>query len=1056
VNHSAYSLIGALRAATLTVRAISIGISVAFFMLILSPTAKAVQEELDRPAPPPPAPVEGQLMEQVTQLAERLRQWHSALTPDSLTPAAEIERGRQALTALRSEFAVLDEKVRDRLDLAAHQVQAQSGQSGDGGQARIARQQKLAAGYSEKSAEFQRLLDELRAASGTPREKQALDTVAEFLDAHPSGRAHRPFDPEELPTTNLGPLPDNTPRTEPALFTTLPTAAPPDPASAAFRSVTHPHRTGEYASGALGRETPQTQDLTTPRDGRVVNKAGKAEQFATDAPAQNTASDDAAATSTKQAGDPTTTGISNDFDDPVFLATSDEVVLTDAIRAKADELENDPVKIYHWVRNNIDWIPTWGAQQDADITLGSQRGNAIDQAGLLIALLRAADIPARYIIGTIEVEAGRFANWAGGFDDIDSAIALASSGGIPVVGLLSGRQTTAVQMEHVWVEAAIDYEPSRGARHIEPDSWVAIDPSFKQYQFLEGLDPIEIAGLDPEQLAEDFVASGTVNEDESWVTGFDPQILEDAQNDMQTALEQFIEDNLADPTVGDVIGGRKAIVQDFPVVPAALPYTVRVAGARFAEVPEGLQQSIILAFGISHSGFPIDPITIPWAQVNNHKLTVSFTAATQADEQALADLIPADAASIDDLPTTLSGAIQVIPELKLDGQTIHTGSRRLDLGEDMRLFNSVFFPGRGFATRPLSIIAGSYMAIGSESGSISSANLEQLRQKVEQTKSTLETEDPELIATLDREDILGDLFHAGMLGYYAQYTALGSLMGLQTDGQMMLQAGMGTFGYEPRVNRLFGFPVSISPGGVALDIPIARALITDGLDPEANAQFSQQIGLLSSALEHATREQMFSTEDQPADAISAVKALSKANAQGQRIYEMTHDNMAETLPNLNLAFETENEIRRALSAGLTVVAHTNNVSVPGWTGAGYIIFNPDTGDGAYKISGGANGAFLLFVGALLIFLGMFFLPLAPIIASALLSVGLHAFVIGFIELVPMATLSAFLTGIGLVSALLAAAAFFIPAVTITFGGKALLAILGVGLALIDFFEEIGS
>jgi len=39
---------------------------------------------------------------------------------------------------------------------------------------------------------------------------------------------------------------------------------------------------GEYACGALGRETPQPlgpgsspgQALTTPRDGRVVNKAG--------------------------------------------------------------------------------------------------------------------------------------------------------------------------------------------------------------------------------------------------------------------------------------------------------------------------------------------------------------------------------------------------------------------------------------------------------------------------------------------------------------------------------------------------------------------------------------------------------------------------------------------------------------------------------------------------------------------------------------------------------------------------------------------------------------
>ena len=41
-----------------------------------------------------------------------------------------------------------------------------------------------------------------------------------------------------------------------------------------------------------------------------------------------------------------------------------------------------------------------------------------------------------------------------------------------------------------------------------------------------------------------------------------------------------------------------------------------------------------------------------------------------------------------------------------------------------------------------------------------------------------------------------------------------------------------------------------------------------------------------------------------------------------------------------------------------MTTHTNNVSVPGWSGAGYIVINPQTGDGAYLISGGANGAFL--------------------------------------------------------------------------------------------------
>jgi len=46
------------------------------------------------------------------------------------------------------------------------------------------------------------------------------------------------------------------------------------------------------------------------------------------------------------------------------------------------------------------------------------------------------------------------------------------------------------------------------------------------------------------------------------------------------------------------------------------------------------------------------------------------------------------------------------------------------LGAELTLFNQVFFPGRGNATRPLSVIVGSFLTIGSESGSISSQNLE--------------------------------------------------------------------------------------------------------------------------------------------------------------------------------------------------------------------------------------------------------------------------------------------------------------------------------------------
>ena len=43
-------------------------------------------------------------------------------------------------------------------------------------------------------------------------------------------------------------------------------------------------------------------------------------------------------------------------------------------------------------------------------------------------------------------------------------------GGIPTVGLISGGSITAIRLDHVWVEAFIDYIPSRGAARVAWDA----------------------------------------------------------------------------------------------------------------------------------------------------------------------------------------------------------------------------------------------------------------------------------------------------------------------------------------------------------------------------------------------------------------------------------------------------------------------------------------------------------------------------------------------------------------------------------------------------------
>jgi len=265
------------------------------------------------------------------------------------------------------------------------------------------------------------------------------------------------------------------------------------------------------------------------------------------------------------------------------------------------------------------------------------------------------------------------------------------------------------------------------------------------------------------------------------------------------------------------------------------------------------------------------------------------------------------------------------------------------------------------------------------------------------TKTKLESDDPAQIGTLTREDLLGDMFYAGSMGYFAQYIALSHIAALSQRNTHNLSMGYGSFGYEPNVNYLFGIPTSIEAGGVAMDVRLGRFIGTHNNDPEAKKQLNQQVGILSSALEHAVPEQMFTTDPlNPADGVSTVKALSKASQAGQRIYHLTQENQATALPSIHHSPETMTEITKALAVGKEVITHTDAISVPGWSGAGYIILDPQTGDAGYKISGGGNGGWVnkhseaLGVGALFVSLsaGIFGAATAAILLQIALLVSL--------------------------------------------------------------------
>lgn len=676
------------------------------------------------------------------------------------------------------------------------------------------------------------------------------------------------------------------------------------------------------------------------------------------------------------------------FFNPDWLAESDEVEITQAIVDKAAELNNSPVEIYHWVRNTIRWSPNWGAKQTAQLTLELRSGNSMDISSLTIALMRAAGIPARYVHGTIDVPEDEFRNWAGGFVEPNSAMVFAASGGIPINALASGGRVTKARMEHVWVEVAVDYVPTRAARNLSPDSWIAIDPSFKQYAYTESLEQLPITGVDTDAVGQDYINSGTVNPDGS-VSGFDTTILEAAEDQSTAAIETYISNNIPNPTIGDAFGERVTIVQEFPVLASALPYKVIVEGARFASIPQSLQQSIQFGLGTNVFGQVATPVRLPWAAVNNKKITLSFTPATPEDLAVLEALAPStEVIDFSQLPTSIPAyLIEVIPELRIEGEVIAAGDP-MPLGEEMEFHFNPTIAGVGALSYSYSVISGSYLSVAAIGNDVATDEFNRVHARLQQTATDIHNLPP-LSLDVQREELMGDLFHAGLLGYYSNYVAYAEILAAGNRDQHHLSAGLGSIGYEPKLVSLFGIPRALDTGSVFGDLPLVRVIgINEGGNGERKfasvRDFNLALGIIGSVLEHAVPEVLFKELAEPgSEAMSAVKALDIASNQGQRIFRINQSNIASTIDQVNQSPAILSDIESAVATGMEVIIHSDPVNASGFGGAGYIIFDPVTGDGAYLISGGSNGFFIVLLIAFMVIISM--LALKALAAGALIS-----------------------------------------------------------------------
>ncbi len=622
------------------------------------------------------------------------------------------------------------------------------------------------------------------------------------------------------------------------------------------------------------------------------------------------------------------------------LAETPETQRTAVIVAKATELGNNPVAIQNWVRNNVEWVPTWGAIQSAEDTLNKKRGNAIDIASLEIALLRAAKIPARYQFGTIEVPADQVMNWVGGVSKPEAAQQLLGQGGIANRGLIEGGKISKIRMEHAWVQAYVNWVPSRGAKqgsalqHPNPlaqrNAWVPLDPSFKQYQFVAGLNLLQRVPLDIQSLISEAAGANTGGD---YAVNLKSMSVERRLDDYQSALKEYVQKNAPTAGVGEVAG--RAIIPSITasLLGMALPYGVVQLG-QGGSLPESLVHKVTLKLFSSRldqaEGSPRVASTLRLSQLGAGRLFVRYVPASDADRQLIAN---AKQAGQKYLPAYL---IKMAGELRLNGQLL--AQLPLATMGDVQWWTAAFDDPTGLhATEDdfkLENSVGDEIAFGLNVSGIKSSDIQA---KITQVANDSATE---------------TLFRLGLYYWGFQDTAHDEIA--KTLGAVVVRLpSIGMFAQSLKKRESWGVVRQAYYAGRTMDV--RRSISALSFDTTVSRLgYMRTVGALDSYIEGAVFDLALSHE--LGTSSSAVSVLNEANRIGQKIYYLTPEN-SQALATLaaSLPSDVVQQLQSALGAGMNVQVHAQPVQNGNWKGVGLVITDPDTGSGAYLLNGVSNG-----------------------------------------------------------------------------------------------------
>lgn len=595
------------------------------------------------------------------------------------------------------------------------------------------------------------------------------------------------------------------------------------------------------------------------------------------------------------------------------LAETPEVQFTQEVRDLAAQLGNNSLRIFEAIRNNFRYEPYYGSLKGAQQTLRERAGNDIDLASLLISCYRAAGIPAHYVVATMTMPLSRAQSWLG-LDDPKMVGRLLASAGVPVaVNYTSGN----IRIEHVLVRAWVPFQNGRGALNGTGDTWVYVDPSFKESKVTQLLDQ-SIPAFDQTQYLAQLRS-------------------EDPSEYYSTLIQENLNSSASGRTVYAVARHREIVPLNFGMLLGMPEYDFVTVGGNFQEIPDQYRHKI--AFELTDPDSLETSLTYQasTAEIAGKRMTLSYSAASSDDESIIDNY--------GDIFSTPAYLVKLKPELKIEGVSVTQGTP-LVLGGSQTFTMRISSPSQDSEQVVNNVTAGGYYAVAFDLQTVTPDMVFERTQKLQDVNDLIDAG-----GTASLDDHAGELLYSTALTYFQKLDSANRKAQEFLKVNDLRGVSEAIFGIAVQPAYLYGIPKSVDVAGLYIDVDrdMHLPIPVDGNTTKIK-EYNLLIGSNSSYFEHEIIEDIYSTE-----AISAVKALQLANSQGVPVYTINKENSSSYLPLLQMNSEIKADIENVVNAGKEVIVPQQEMSINDWRGVGFVAMVPDTGEAGYIISGGYAG-----------------------------------------------------------------------------------------------------